>query len=124
MPGVNSSVFHVSYSLSQIVNPISGSSSGYQFFSSYPYDHDDPNQYMGRSELDHTNQISFGGTFAVKYGLNLGMQGHFYSAGATSLSLDNTSGAAGEIFRTDVTGDGSTGDLVPGTLPGALTCTT
>jgi hypothetical protein len=47
------------------------------------------------------------------------MQGHFYSAGATSLTLDNTSGEAGEIFRTDVTGDGTTGDLVPGTLPGA-----
>jgi hypothetical protein len=119
MPGVNSSVFQVSYSLSQAVNPISGSSSGDQFFSSYPYDYDDPNQYMGRSELDHTNQISFGGTLAVKYGLNVGMAGHFYSAGATSLTLDNTSGAPGEIFRTDTTGDGSTGDLVPGTLPGA-----
>ena len=119
MPGINSSVFQVSYSLSQAVNPISGSSSGDQFFSSYPYDYDDPNQYMGRSELDHSNQISFGGTLAVKYGLNVGMAGHFYSAGATSLTLDNTSGAPGEIFRTDVTGDGSTGDLVPGTLPGA-----
>ncbi len=118
-PGINSSVFQVSYSLSQAVNPISGSSSGDQFFSSYPYDYDDPNQYMGRSELDHSNQISFGGTLAVKYGLNVGMAGHFYSAGATSLTLDNTSGAPGEIFRTDVTGDGSTGDLVPGTLPGA-----
>jgi hypothetical protein len=74
---------------------------------------------MGRSELDHSNQISFGGTLAVKYGLNVGMAGHFYSAGATSLTLDNTSGAPGEIFRTDVTGDGTTGDLVPGTLPGA-----
>jgi hypothetical protein len=119
MPGINSSVFQLSYSLSQIVNPISGSGSGDQFFSSYPYDYDDPNQYMGRSELDHTNQISFGGTFAVKYGLNVGMQGHFFSAGATSLVLDNTSGAPGEIFRTDVTGDGTTGDLVPGTLPGS-----
>ena len=119
MPGVKSSVFQVSYSLSQSVNPISGSNSGDQFFTSSPYDYDNPNQYMGRSQMDHTNQFSFGGTLAVKYGLNVGMQGHFYSAGATSLTLDNTSGAPGEIFRTDVTGDGTTGDLVPGTLPGA-----
>jgi hypothetical protein len=116
--GITSSVFQISYSLSKIVNPVSGSNSGDQFFSSYPYDYDDPNQYMGRADLDHTNQISFGGTVAVKYGLNVGMAGHFFSAGATSLTLDNQSGAAGEIFRTDVTGDGTTGDLIPGTLPG------
>ncbi len=118
VPGINNSVFQISYSLSKIVNPISGTSSGDQFFNSLPFDNDDPNQYMGRSELDHTNQISFGGTLAVKYGLNIGMAGHFFSAAATALTLDNQSGAPGEIFRTDVTGDGTTGDLLPGTLPG------
>jgi hypothetical protein len=118
VPGVSNSVFQVSYSLSKIVNPISGTSSGDQFFNSLPFDNDDPNQYMGRSELDHSNQISFGGTLALKYGLNVGMAGHFFSASATALTLDNQSGAPGEIFRTDVTGDGSTGDLIPGTLPG------
>lgn len=117
-PGINSSVFQISYSLSKVVNPISGLNSGDQFFNSLPFDNDDPNQYMGRPDLDHSNQISFGGTLAVKYGVNVGMAGHFFSAGATSLTLDNQSGAPGEIFRTDVTGDGSTGDLVPGTLPG------
>jgi hypothetical protein len=119
VPGINNSVFQISYSLSKIVNPISGLNSGDQFFNSLPYDYDDPNQYMGRPDLDHTNQISFGGTMALKYGLNVGMAGHFFSAGATSLTLDNQSGASGEIFRTDVTGDGTTGDLLPGTLPGA-----
>jgi hypothetical protein len=74
---------------------------------------------MGRSNLDHTNQLSFGGDIAIKYGLRLGLIGHFFSASPTSLSLDNSSGAPGEIFRTDVTGDGTTGDLLPGTKPGS-----
>jgi hypothetical protein len=116
--GINSSTFQFSYNLSKIVNPVSGTNTGDQFFNSLPYDYDDPNQYMGRPNLDHTNQLSFGGSLAVKYGLNVSLIGHFYSAGATDLTLDAGSGAAGEIFRTDVTGDGSTGDLVPGTLPG------
>jgi hypothetical protein len=120
MRGIQNSVFQISYSLSKIVNPLSSSNgnTGDQFFSSYAWDNDDPNQFMGRPNLDHTNQISFGGTLAVKYGLNVGMTGHFFSAQATSLSLDNLAGDPGEIFRTDVTGDGTTGDVVPGTLPG------
>jgi len=120
MPGIQNSVFQISYSLSKSVNPLStrNSNTGDQFFSSYAWDNDDPNQYLGRPNLDHSNQLSFGGTLAVKYGLNIGMTGHFYSAQATSLTLDNLSGDAGEIFRSDVTGDGTTGDLVPGTLPG------
>ncbi len=36
------------------------------------------------------------------------------------LSLSQDSGAPGEIFRTDVTGDGTTGDIVPGTNVGCL----
>lgn len=116
--GITSSTFQFSYNLSKIDNPVSGTNTGDQFFNSLPYDYDDPNQFMGRPNLDHTNQLSFGGTIAVKYGLNVSLIGHFYSAGATTLTLDEGSGDAGEIFRTDVTGDGSTGDLVPGTLPG------
>jgi hypothetical protein len=116
--GITSSTFQFSYALSKIVNPVSGTNTGDQFFNSLPYDNDDPNQYLGRPNLDHTNQLSFGGSLAVKYGLNVSLIGHFYSAGATDLTLDQGSGDPGEIFRTDVTGDGSTGDLVPGTLPG------
>ncbi len=121
LPGIISSNLQISYSLSRIVNPIGGTSaatSSDQFFNSEPWDYDNPNEYMGRSILDHTNELSFGGTTAVKYGLNVGVIGHFYSAPPTSLTLDNLSGNPGEIFRTDVTGDGTTGDLVPGTLPG------
>jgi hypothetical protein len=47
------------------------------------------------------------------------MIGHFFSAPAASLTLDATSGATAQIFQTDVDGDGTTGDLVPGTIPGS-----
>lgn len=117
-PGIESGNFQISYSLSRIVNPVSGGNTGDQFFTSLPYDYDNPNLYMGRSNLDHTNELSFGGGVNVKYGVTVGLIGHFYSANASTLTLDNSSGSAGEIFRTDVTGDGTTGDLVPGTLPG------
>ena len=117
-PGIQSANFQISYSFSRIVNPISGGSSEDQFFNSSPWDYDDPNRFLGRSALDHTNELSFGGGVNVKYGLAINVIGHFYSAPPTSLTLDNSSGAPGEIFRTDVTGDGTTGDLVPGTGPG------
>ncbi len=120
-PGIRNANFQISYSLSRIVNPIAtvnGSSSADQFFSSTPWDYDNPNLYLGRSSLDHTNEVSFGGSLDVKYGATIGLIGHFYSAPPSSLTLDNTTGNPGEIFRTDVDGDGQTGDLVPGTGPG------
>jgi Carboxypeptidase regulatory-like domain len=118
LPGVVSSNIQISYTLSRSVNPIGGTNAADQFFNSLPYDFDNPNEYMGRSNLDHTNELSFGGSAALKYGLRTAIIAHFNSAQATSLTLDNSSGASGEIFRSDVTGDGTTGDIVPGTLPG------
>ena len=121
-PGIRTANFQVSYSLSRVVSPISSNAnqnSSDQFFSGKPWDYDNPNLFLGRSNLDHTNELSFGGSLDVKYGATIGVIGHFYSAPATSLTLDASSGTAGEIFRTDVDGDGQTGDLVPGTGPGS-----
>ena len=118
VPGIVNGNLQISYNLSRSVNPVGGANNADQFFNNVPYDQDNPNLYIGRSGLDHTNELNMGGNIAVKYGLRVALIGHFYSAAATSLRLDNTSGQAGEIFRTDVTGDGTTGDLVPGTNPG------
>ncbi|QNI37402.1 TonB-dependent receptor [Edaphobacter albus] len=126
-PGIVSSNLQISYSLSRIVstaNPgINNGNTGVgdQFFSSPSYDYDHPTQYMGRNGLDHTHQISFGGSATLKYGPQVSLIGHFYSAAATDLNLDN-GGISGDstagIFMSDVTGDGTIGDLVPGTNPG------
>ncbi|WP_260735615.1 TonB-dependent receptor [Tunturiibacter lichenicola] len=119
-PGIVSSNFQVSYSLSRIVSGNNGDNPADQFFAgALAYDNDDPNRYLGRTPLDHSNELSFGGSLGIKYGLQLAMIGHFFSASASSLTLDALSGATGQIFQTDVDGDGTTGDLVPGTIPGA-----
>jgi hypothetical protein len=119
-PGIVSSNLQISYSLSRIVSGNAGGNQADQFFAgALSFDNDDPNRYLGRSPLDHTNELSFGGSLAIKYGLNIAMIGHFFSAPATSLVLDDLAGSTGQIFITDVDGDGTTGDLVPGTLPGS-----
>ncbi|WP_433975156.1 carboxypeptidase regulatory-like domain-containing protein [Tunturiibacter lichenicola] len=119
-PGIVSSNVQVSYSLSRIVSGNNGSNPADQFFAgALSYDNDDPNRYLGRTPLDHSNELSFGGSLGLKYGLQVAMIGHFFSASAASLTLDNLSGATGQIFQTDVNGDGIGGDLVPSTIPGA-----
>jgi hypothetical protein len=119
-PGIMSSNVQISYNLSRVVTATGSGTAGDQFFASaVPFNQDDPNRYIGRSSLDHTNELSFGGSLGIKYGLNVAMIGHFFSAPASSLTLDQTSGTTGQIFQTDVDGDGTVGDLVPGTIPGA-----
>ena len=114
-PGILSMNFQASYSLSRVVTDSGGGSD--QFFNNAPYDIDNPKLYLGRNGIDHTNEVSFGGGINVKYGLNVGFAGHFFSAPPTTLTIGN-SGNAGEIFRSDVTGDGTVGDVLPGTVPG------
>jgi hypothetical protein len=120
LPGIVSTNLQISYTLSRIVTLTGGGTQDQFFAGTAPWDYDNPSVYLGRSELDHTNEVTFGGNIAVKYGLKLGMVGHFFSAPPASLTLDNgTYSGLGEIFRTDVTGDGTTGDLLPGVSPGA-----
>ncbi|MBB5340911.1 TonB-dependent receptor [Tunturiibacter gelidoferens] len=120
VPGILSTNYQVSYSLSRIVTSNGSASPTDQFFAGgQSFNNDDPNRYIGRSPLDHSNELSFGGTLAIKYGLNVSAIGHFFSAPASSLTLDTTSGTTGQLFQTDVDGDGTVGDLVPGTIPGA-----
>jgi hypothetical protein len=45
---------------------------------------------------------------------------HFYSPLSTTLTVPNTAIGAGEIFRTDFTGDGTTQDPLPGTKVGSF----
>ncbi len=121
-PGVQSSNLQVAYTLSRVVsNADSGTAAGDQFFSTLSYDNDDPSRYIGRNGLDHTNELSFGGSFVLKYGPQIGIIGHFYSAPPLNMTLDD-SGTSGStiagIFQSDITGDGTIGDLAPNTNPG------
>jgi hypothetical protein len=126
-PGILDSNFQASYSLSRVVSTASGSQDQL-FAGAHPLDNDAPTKYIGRNEIDHSNEVSFGGsaTFGVQrfnaIKMNVGFTGHFFSAPPTTLSLDannaNTQ-TAGQIYQTDLDGDGSTGDILPGTSVGA-----
>lgn len=115
-PGILSSNFQAAYTYSHSTTTSKGGSNA--FFTNSAWNQDAPSQYMGPSDLDQRHQISFGGSATLKYGPVIGLIGHFRSAPAGNLTLDNTVG--GDIFQTDVDGDGQAGDLAPGTNPGAF----
>ena len=71
LPGLNSSNLQVSYSLSRIVSATAAgagsNSTTDQFFGgSRPWDNDKPTAFIGRSGLDHTDELSFGGSVETK----------------------------------------------------------
>jgi hypothetical protein len=86
-----------------------------------------PTVFFGPNALDRKHQISFGSVLSLPVGFKLSMISHFYSPLPSSLLLPTT-GQAGGIFVTDVTGDGSgdgsvvypNGDPVPGTNIGGF----
>jgi hypothetical protein len=124
LPGIVNSNLQISYSFSRVTsstgapNALSTTVSDQFFGGSRPWNNDNPNLYMGRNDLDHTNSLSLGGSISVKYGAQIGFVGHFLSAPASSLTLDSTAGSTAQAFQTDVDGDGTFGDLAPGTNPG------
>ncbi len=81
-------------------------------------DNREPNRYFGPSTLDRTHQFSFGGYLDLPLRFQVALMSHFYSPLSTTLTVPNTATGAGEIFRTDFTGDGTTQDPVPGTHVG------
>lgn len=122
-PGITSVNIQGSYSMSRVVSSYGAGStdSSDQFFgsSASSWDYDNPTLYMGRSALDHKHQVTMAAIFNLKYGPRVALTGQFRSAAPTNLTLDNLNGGTGGIFTSDVTGDGTVGDIAPGTLPGA-----
>ncbi len=128
MRGVRAMNFQVSYSLSKFSNTGGGvaadnpvtSASGDQDFIIPALDAQNVNRYFGPSTLDRTHQLSFGGFFNFRGGLQWGVIAHFDSPFPNTLTVPNTGTGAGEIFRTDFTGSGVTQDPIPGTHVGSF----
>jgi hypothetical protein len=78
--------------------------------------------HFGASGLDRRNMFTFAPTFDLPHGPRLSVITQFASPLELSARLPqlNGGGVAGEIFRTDATGDGTVGDLLPGTSVGGL----
>ena len=125
LPGLKKSAFEVSYTLSRFVS----SGGADQNFSPLSVDNNNPLGYVGPAGTDRTHMLSYGGTFEWIGGFTTSFIGHYYSAFPQTLFLDNGKGSTGlaatgvgpgEIFSSDITGDGSTGDILPGYKAGAF----
>jgi hypothetical protein len=77
--------------------------------------------YWGSSGMDRTHQLSVTPTLDLAYGLRLSMIAHLASPLPLSAYIPQQGGGgvAGEIFRSDITGDGTVGDLLPLTSIGS-----
>jgi hypothetical protein len=76
-------------------------------------DQRNPLRFFGPTSFDRTHQFSFGTVFNLPHGPLLSFIGHFNSPLPGTITMGDQS-RAGEIFHTDWTGDGTTGDLLPG----------
>jgi hypothetical protein len=112
--GVRNMMYQISYALSR-----ANSMAQDQDFINDAPDFANTSRYFGPNGLDRTHQVSFGGSFDFPYAFRLAFNGRVATALPVSLTLPAT-GDPGEIFRTDVTGDGTTGDILPGTNIGSF----
>lgn len=130
LPGIVGGNFEASYNFSRFVTtasttPSANGTGSDQYFQATSWNWRNPTQNVGPGSLDRTHQLSFGGYATVKYGPQIGLIAHFYSAPPGNLVLDNLSGTGGQLFQTDIFGTGNTdtsfttGQLAPGTRPGA-----
>ena len=126
--GVHYLNFQFAYALSRFTNAGAASTTSEgtspaaadQDFINPAVDNRHPLAFSGPSALDRTHQISFGGYADLPAHFRLGMIFHFDSPLASALAVPVTGIGPGEIFRTDFTGDGTTGDLIPGTKWGSF----
>ncbi|MGB6385028.1 MAG: carboxypeptidase regulatory-like domain-containing protein [Terriglobales bacterium] len=77
--------------------------------------------YWGDAGLDRTHQFTFAPTAELTHGIKVSMIAHLGSPLPLSAYIpqQDGGGVAGEIFRSDITGDGTVGDLLPATIIGS-----
>ena len=82
-------------------------------------DFNNPLKFYGPNGLDRTHQFATGAVIDFPWATRVGLTTHWSTAAPVTLTLPQ-SGAPGEIFLTDITGDGTIGDVAPGTNVGAF----
>jgi hypothetical protein len=111
--GVQHVDFHFSYAYSHYVSQGEDTA-----FSLQATNFDNPDRYTGSSALDRTQQFSFGAHFDLQHSFELSLLSHFASPLPVTLRFQQIAGGA-EVLVTDGNGDGTTGDIVPGSNVGA-----
>jgi len=105
--------FEASYSHSHNQGQASDSS-----FANLATDFANPTRFTGWDALDRTHQISLGGFFQFRHSLSASFVSHLDSPLPVSLRFQQLAGGA-EVLVTDLNGDGTTGDFVPGSTVGS-----
>jgi Carboxypeptidase regulatory-like domain len=82
-------------------------------------DQQNPNRYFGPTSFDRTHQLSFGLNLEFPKFVKLSLVQHLNSPYPITLQAYNQ-GRADEIYHTDFTGDGTVGDILPGTNIGTF----
>ncbi len=117
LPGAQ---FNISYALSRFESPyfdqdfVTGGGGLYGI-----NDNRNPLRYFGPNGFDRTHQLGFATVLTFPKGPQLSFIGHFNSPLPQDLHILDQE-RAGEIFHTDLTGDGTTGDFLPGTNTGSF----
>lgn len=111
---IPNAMFQIAYSLSRF-----NSLAADQDFLPGATDQNNPLKYFGPASFDRTHQFSFGTVFTLPKGPQLSFIGHFNSPLPSTITMADL-GRPGEIFHTDFTGDGTTGDILPGSNVGSF----
>lgn len=114
LPGVHRLNLIASYTLSRFK-----SAAADQDFVNNALDFNNALKYYGPSALDRTHLVSVGGVMDFPWATRLALTAHYSTPAPLTLFLPQA-GTPGEIFRTDVTGDGTVGDPVPGSQVGSF----
>jgi hypothetical protein len=114
MPGMKRMNLIASYALARYRAQASDSD-----FINNALDFNNPLHFTGPNAVDRTHQVSVGAVMDLPFATRLAMTSHWDTAIPVTLFLPQ-SGTPGEIFRTDVTGDGTIGDPVPGSNVGSF----
>jgi hypothetical protein len=114
LSGIKRMSLITSYALSRFKSQVPD-----QAFINNSVDWDNPGKYFGPSAQDRTHILGVGAVMDLPWATRISTSAHWATAGALTLALAD-SGLPGEIFRSDVTGDGTVDDLIPGTNIGAF----
>jgi len=128
--GIKSMNLQISYALSRFDSNVAGGI-GDQDFLPAAADFNNPGSAYGPASQDRTHQFSFGTIFETAWAGRFSFIGHFDSPLPLTLFLPTSPNLPGEIFRTDVNGDGqwggqnfndgnNIGDILPGTNVGSF----
>jgi len=124
LPGVKSVNLTASYAYSHFdgtgsnAMTTSGGSGGDQDFGANALSNTNPASFWGPTSLDRRQQFSIGLDTSVWKGIQFDTIAHLYSS--LPLTLSAPSQGSGDIFINDFDGDGTVGDVLPGTNVGSF----